>query len=67
MYPSKLKPLNTAFLHRIKFCGIRIRIKFDKDLLAVEKNNYSTKVVKVYIVYDLDVRPRNPTNNFRFK
>ena len=42
-------------------------IKFDKDPLAVEQNNYLTKVANVYIVYDLDVWPRNPTNNLKFK
>ena len=31
-------------------------IKFDKDSLAVEQNNYFSKVVDVYIVYDLDIR-----------
>ena len=25
------------------------------------------KAVNVYIVYDLDAVPRNPTNNFKFK
>ena len=29
-------------------------IKFDKDLLAVEQNNYLNKIVNVYIVYDVD-------------
>ena len=29
-------------------------IKFDKGPLAIEQNNYLTKIVKVYIVYDLD-------------
>ena len=42
-------------------------IKFDKDPLAVEKNNYASKIVNVYIVYDLDAWPRNSTNNFKFK
>ena len=42
-------------------------IKFDKDSLAVEQNNYLTKIVNVYIVYDLDPWPRNPTKNFKFK
>ena len=41
--------------------------KFDKDPLAVVQNNYLTKIVIVYIVYDLDDWPRNPTNNFKFK
>ena len=42
-------------------------IKFDKDPLAVENNNYANKIINAYIVYDLDVWPRNPTNNFKFK
>ena len=42
-------------------------IKLDKDLLAVERNNYASKIVNVYITYNLDARPRNPTNNFKFK
>ena len=60
-------PLYTAFLHSIKLSGYRIEIKFDKDPLALEQNNYLTKIVNVYIVYDLDVWPRNPTNNFKIK
>ena len=42
-------------------------IKFDKDPLAVEQNNSLTKIVNVYIVFDLAAQPRNPTNNFNFK
>ena len=42
-------------------------IKFDKYPLAVEQNNYLSKIVKVYIAYDLDAWPRNPANNFKFK
>ena len=41
-------------------------IKFDKDLLAVKQNNYQTKIVNVYIAYDLDAWPRNPANNLKF-
>ena len=42
-------------------------IKFDKDPLAIEQNNYLTKIVNIYLVYDLDAWPRNPTSNFKFK
>ena len=42
-------------------------IKFDKDLLAIEKNIYLIKIVNVYIVYDLDAWSRDPTNNVKFK
>ena len=42
-------------------------IKFDKDPLAVEESNFSTKIVNVYIVYDLEAWPRNLTNSFKFK
>ena len=67
VFNSKLKPLYTAFLHSIKLSEYRIGTKFDKDLLAIEQNNYLTKIVNVYIVCDLDAWPRNPTNNFKFK
>ena len=43
----------TAFLNSIKLSEYRTGIKFDKDALAVEQNNYLTKIVNVYIVYDL--------------
>ena len=51
----------------MKLSEYRIGIKFDKDPLAIEQNNYLTKIVSVYIVYDLDAWPRNPTNNFNLK
>ena len=67
VYNSKLKPLYTAFLHSIICSGYKMGIKSDKDPLAVEQNNYLTKIVNVYIVYELAAWPRNPTNNFKFK
>ena len=57
----------TAFLHSIKLSGYKIGIKSDKDALAVEQSNYLTKIVNVYIVYDLATRPRNPNNNLKLK
>ena len=54
-------------LHSIKLSGYRIGIKFDKDPLAVEQNNYLIKIVNVYIAYDLDAWLRHPTNNCKFK
>ena len=53
VYNPKLKPLYTAFLHSIKLRGYKMGMKFDKYPLAVEQNNYLTKIVNVYIVYDL--------------
>ena len=67
VYASNLKPLYTVFLHSIKLSRYMTRIKFDKDPLAVEQNNYATKIVNAYMVYDLDAWPKNPTNNFKFK
>ena len=37
---------------------------FDKEPLPLEKNNYATKIVKAYIVYDLDSWLNNPPKNF---
>ena len=66
-FNSKLNPPLAAFLNSIKLSGYRIGIKFDKDLLVAEENNGLSKVVHVYIVFDLDACPRNPNNNFKFK
>ena len=41
-------------------------IEFDKYYLTVEQKNYLTKIVNVYIVYDLDGWPKNSTKNFNF-
>ena len=67
VYNSKLKSLYTAFLRSIRFSEYIIVIQFDKDLLAIEQNNHESKNVNVYIVYDLDVWPKIPTINFKFK
>ena len=42
-------------------------IKFDKDPLAVEQNYYLTKIVNVYIIFDLDDWPRNTLRNLTTK
>ena len=67
VYIFKLKPLYTAFLHSVKLSEYRVGIKFDKDPLAVEQNNYLPKIVDVYIVYDLDAWPKIPLRNFAIK
>ena len=54
VYNSKLKPLYIAVLHSIKLSEYRMEIKYDKYPLPVERNNYLSMIVNVYIVYDLD-------------
>ena len=51
-FNSRLKTFYTAFLHSIKLFEYRMRIKFDKEPLALEKKNYFTKIVNAFIVYD---------------
>ena len=67
LYASERKPLYTAILNTIKLSGYRIGIKFDKDRLAVEQNNYLTNIANAYIVYDLNAWTGNPTKSFKFK
>ena len=54
-------------MNNIKLSEYRIGIKLDKDPLAVEQSNYLNKIVNVYIVYDLNAWPRNPTDIFKFE
>ena len=67
VYTYKLEPLNNTFWHGTELSGYRIGINFDKISLEKKKKNYLTKIVNVYIVYDLDVWPKYLTNNFNFK
>ena len=67
VYNSNFNPLYTAFLHSIKLSAYTVGIKFDKDPLAVEQNNYLTKIVNVYIVCDLDAWPKIPLRNSTMK
>ena len=67
VHNSKLKPLYTAFLHSIKLPGYKMGTKFDKDPQAIEQNNYLTKIVNVYIVYDFAAWPEILHRNFTLK
>ena len=42
-------------------------MQFDNSNLVVEQNNYATKIVNVYIVYDLDTGPKVLLINFKLK
>ena len=67
VFNFKLKALDTTVVHSIKLSEYGIGIKFDKDPLAAEQNNYLSKIINVYVVYDLDAWPRNPTKISNFK
>ena len=59
IFNSKLKPLYTALLYSINLSGYKMGKKIGKGPLAVEQNNYLTKIVNVYNVYDLAAWPRS--------
>ena len=61
------KPLYTAFLHSVKLSGYKMGIKFDKDPLSAEQNNYVIKIVNVYIVYELYDWSKTLLKNFTLK
>ena len=67
VFNSKLKSLPADFLYSIKLSEYRIGIKCDKDPLSIEQNNCLTKILNFYIVCVLNIWPRNPRNNFKFK
>ena len=67
VHNSELQSLCTAFLHSIKLSGYVMGIKFDKDPLVVEQNNYLIKILIVDIAHDLNAWPRYPSNNFKFE
>ena len=54
-------------LYSINLFGYRMGIKLNKDPLAVSQNNYASKFVNVYIVYDLDACAKILVRNFAIK
>ena len=52
IYDSKLIVLIGALLPNVKYFKNKIEIQFNSTPLAIEQNNYATKTVNVYIVYD---------------
>ena len=42
-------------------------VKFDKDPFTIEQNNYLTKIVNIYVVYDLEACPKITLRNFTAK
>ena len=67
VYNSNLKPLHGALLPHWKYAEKKISVNLNKSPLVVQKNNYSTKIVNAYIVYDLDNWPKVPLRNFTLK
>ena len=64
LYSSIISPQYTHFLHSVKIFGYKMKIKFDGDPLVLGQNNYTTKAVSAYIVWDLDTWPKILFNNF---
>ena len=62
---SKVKPQYNHYLHSIKCSEYKVGIKFDKEPLAIVKNNYATKTVNANIPYELDTWPKIPLTSFK--
>ena len=68
LYSSILSPQHTAFfLHSLKLFRNKIWIKFDKDSSVVEQNDYATKIVHIYIDYELDTWSKISVSNFKLR
>ena len=52
-----------GFLPNKKYFTIKKGIQFNSTPLVVKQNNYTTKMVNVYIVYDLHNWPKAPFKN----
>ena len=63
----KSNPLFNLFSSRLKRLGYKVVIKTLNNSLVVENNNYLSKIVNVYIVYDLDYSSRNTFNTSTLK
>ena len=67
LYNSKPIALHDAFLSNVKYFGIKIRIQNNKTPLAIEQINYTSGIVNVCIVYNLDNWQKNLLRNLTQK
>ena len=62
-YNSKRKALHGDFLHNLKYFWNKIRIQFNNTPLVIEQK-YTSRILNVYIFYDLDNWPKNLLKRF---
>ena len=63
IYNSKLIAFDKDYPPNIKYFNQKIVMQFDDGPLVVEQNNYSTKIVNVYIIYNVDGWPKSTFDN----
>ena len=54
-------------MHSIKLFENKAGMTFDGDHLVVGQNNYATKIVSAYVVFELNGWLKVPLNNSKFK
>ena len=64
---TKLIPIKNDSLPNIKYFNKKIALQFNYTPLVAEQNDHASKIVNVYIVYDLDFSPKIPLRNFTLK
>ena len=64
---SKLIAFYAVFLPDVKYFRNKKRIQRNSTPLVRDQNNYTTKIVNDYIVFDLDNWPKNLLRNFTLK
>ena len=67
LYNSKLIALYGAFLPDVKYFNNKIGMQFNNTPLKIEQNICTTRIVNVYIIYDLDNWPKNPSEILHYK
>ena len=64
VYNTKHILIKNDSLPNIKDPNKKILLQFDYTPLVVEQNNYTSNIVNVYMVYDLDYWPKIPLRNY---
>ena len=63
----KCLPLHGALMPNANQLAYKIRIQFNSTPLVIVENNFTTKILNAYIVYELDSRPNIFLNNFKIE
>ena len=66
-YSFTLSPQYIHFLNSLNFFGYEIGIKFNRNPLVVKQMKCATKIINVYIVFELNLCPKSLLEKFTLK
>ena len=63
----EMSSIHGGLMPNVKQFAYKIGIQFNSTPLVIVENNFATKIVNAYFVYELDTRPNISLNSFKIE